>query len=163
MLCSIPPSPELQGRPERSWDLPQHESLEPVSQTPSIPKAEQVPAGSPVRGNCPHVCSEPHGTPAHGLASGNTHVDRSWSTADIWYLVCLGVYRKQSCYCRISAVGYSSCKQTFLANISTSSLELESFLRASQEHVHPAAWTQPTQWAGSGGADVVVLLWLGIS
>lgn len=50
VLCSIPPSAELQGRPERSWDsplpLPQHESLELVSQTPSIPKAEQVPARS---------------------------------------------------------------------------------------------------------------------
>lgn len=38
MFCSIPPSAGFQGRPERSWDLPlplpQHESLELVSQTP---------------------------------------------------------------------------------------------------------------------------------
>lgn len=72
MLRSIPPSAGLQGRPERSRDLPlplpQHESLELVSQTPSIPKAEQVTARSPMHGSCPHVSSEPHGTPAHGFS-----------------------------------------------------------------------------------------------
>lgn len=93
--------------------FPQHESLELVSQTPSIPKAEQVTARSLMRGSCPHVAPSHREHQPVDSASGNMHVDRAWSTADICYLVCLGVHRKQNCYCRISAVGYSTCKQTF--------------------------------------------------
>lgn len=58
-------------------------------------------------------------------------------------------------------MGYSSCKQTFLANTSMSSLELESFLRTDQERVHPAAGHRGAL-AGREGAAVVVLLWLSI-
>lgn len=68
-----------------------------------------------------HMCTHSHTAMATTTpqlrqwkhSSDKMHVARSCSTADIWHPVQLGVYRKQNCYCRISAVGYSLRKQTF--------------------------------------------------